>query len=83
MRSLGTWGPAPPTSAASWSFLLGLLLLHTATATATATRANLTHGLLSIQAQSSSHSVSMDIVLDLEKGDLQHDCSYHSSLFKD
>ena len=26
MRSLGTWGPAPPTSAASWSFLLGHLL---------------------------------------------------------
>ena len=84
MRSLGTWGPAPPTSAASWSFLLGHLLpllLHTATATAT--RANLTHGLLSIQAQSSSHSVSMDIVLDLDKGDLRHDCSYHSSLFED
>ena len=80
MRSLGTWGPAPPTSAASWSFLLGHLL---PTATATTTRANLTHGLLSIQAQSSSHSVSMDIVLDLDKGDLQHDCSYHSSLFED
>ena len=78
MRSLGTWGPAPPTSAASWSFLLGHLL-----PTATATRANLTHGLLSIQAQSSSHSVSMDVVLDLDKGDLQHDCSYHSSLFED
>ena len=86
MRSLGTWGPAPPTSAASWSFLLGHLLpllLHTATATATATRANLTHGLLSIRAQSSSHFVSLDIVLDLDKGDLEHDCSYHSSLFED